>query len=556
VIQQLKNMLINNMSPEERKAAFEYEILHLIIYDGKIDQEEKLILDSIAPLYFFPEEANITVDEWDSIADRLQRRLNISGNEQKIDKDKNNFYLFRNIVKRLLEPGHKNLPQKNFHWLCDWLSLQHDDTMDYWKLPEYKHCGDMLLPNEFQIFPQNLELQNSPSGKISNSYDEWKKKPIPTDPVIIKVDESAVFARVEVTLQKSAEGSVLNELDIMLQSTKSLLSKMAFPLEEGTQVKFIDVLEANQEVWFAGDVHGDLLAFEAACDCFERYSSENAKFVFLGDFIDRGVYDLEVIHAFLKRVSNSPQKYAWIVGNHDLGLTYSTDCNCFESRTSPAEFTDWLNSRKDDANIARVGKNLIELVKFLPRAIFFPGLLAAHAGFPHSDLWDELKTKADFSSLDSINDFVHNRIHLSKRKMPNRSSFSSQFGSADFMDFREVCNQLGIKLDSMIRGHDHIADSKARWVRPGKMKRGNFEYRVLTINTLCYNQSGEINPYTEQNPRYPTIAKWKAGEILPTPYVIKLSAEIVNQYAKPCSNCGKPRIENTCTCNYIPGKAI
>ena len=544
------------MTEEERWHAFEVEIIRYVIFDNRIESDEKILIDSIAPLYFRDaQKINLPAERWDEIYARLNEVLPKATRDNKERENSSFIYknLAKNIIFRLVEPQHKNLPKKNFHWFCDWLLKQHAPENDYWVIPNLKHLGNSIEQTTSSIFKTFTPKENIigyPSEIISSSYNKWKQIPVAPDEVEIKLDEESLINKLKIVFDPIKSDKWQNELKSLLENTTKLVENMPFYKKEYGKVWFIDNLEEEQEIWFAGDVHGDLLAFEAVCQCFEGQKKENAKLIFLGDMIDRGAHELEVLYSLLTKINNFPETYGWIAGNHDIGMVFSDDEQLFKSRTTPAEFTSYLNEQINNETLVSIGKLLIEISNHLPQAIFFPGLLATHGGFPHSDLWENIKQPSDLMEEQCLIDFTHNRIHLSKNKIPNRASHSSQFGSEDFSGFRAICQKIGLDVKSMVRGHDHVSatDHSARWDRPTKVRRGDFEARVLTINTLCYNQTGEMSSYSPANPRKPVIARWRVGDTFPTPYVINLSSNIVDRYIKPCKICKKPTIESACNC--------
>ena len=540
---------ISEMDRGERWKAFELEVLFGIIIDSKIEEDEKILMNCIAPLYLGIDHVPIIhTEHWRKVKANLDRALKNKTTKQLLK------FMVERITRRLIEPNHIKLPKKNYHWFCDWLFKQHNDTEDYWDFPETKRKDDFAekeAGDRFEIEIPNEKKVGYPSEIISSSYNQWKGQPVPPKEENIIPSETGLAESLSQTLDMSNTGRLLGELETLLENSTELMAKMAFAQDTSNPVWFVDEVDPEQEIWFAGDVHGDLLAFEAVCQCFEKHQNKNAKLIFLGDLVDRGAHHLEVIYSLLSKINDTPNTYGWIAGNHDLGLQFSTEKNCFSSKTSPAEFPDLLNKYPENNVLISIGKSFIKIANKLPQAIFFPGLLAAHGGFPHSDLWDCIKQPSDFFTKQCLTDFTHNRIHHSKKKFPNRKRSGSQFGSEDFSNFLNLCHDLNIPINSMVRGHDHISDQTARWDRPTQVRKGDYEARVLTINSLSYTQTGEMSPYAPDNPRQPVIARWQEGDILPTPYVINLSSDIVENYIKPCSVCNKPTIEQTCTCEMV-----
>ena len=176
-------------------------------------------------------------------------------------------------------------------------------------------------------------------------------------------------------------------------------------------------------VWFVGDVHGDLLALEAALEQIERSGdSAGIRIVFLGDLFDDGAHGAEVVLRVFELVLDGPMQITVLAGNHDEALSYDGDT--FQSSVLPSDFTDWLNANREDEWTVRLGKLIIEFFERAPRAIFFPdGLLATHGGMPHTDRHPELEATGNWNDPRNLQDFVWTRAHPRARKrIPNRTS--------------------------------------------------------------------------------------------------------------------------------------
>lgn len=228
----------------------------------------------------------------------------------------------------------------------------------------------------------------------------------------------------------------------------------------------IDAVEEANPLWIIGDLHGDLLALEAALLQIHRHAATDGAtphLIFLGDFIDDEGYALEVLLRVFELILEAPERISVIAGNHDEALSY--DGSRFASSVSPSDFADFLNANLAHEWIERAGKVAMRLTAHVPRALFFPdGLLVAHGGFPLSDLHPALIETADWNHPDCLSDFVWSRAHpKARRKMPNRFTRGSQFGFEDFAEFCALSARLGRPVTHMARGHDHVDDRYAMY---------------------------------------------------------------------------------------------
>ncbi len=566
---------IEEMSHEEREAVFRDEILAFFVEDPTFDEEETNLIEAMKILYRVPDFDRQTA-EW-LTAEWLGPVLQSNRGRSKLELDAE---LYKIVYKRLHEPGHINLPDKNYIRIEEWQRYRakesetpiqaipetslpdgtEDDSAHRTKEPEpesfgnrvglqLQHLEPTLVIEDDQQLADDLppSVLDSP-GKVKLPEPEW-----------IQIDKEVLLGRVEELLDPTHER--IEEITEKIAATcmsQSETLDLAFGTNifhkerEDSVIAVEQELDTDAEIWFAGDVHADLLGFEAVVQAFESNAGQNAKLIFLGDMIDRGIHDIEVVMSLWHYIYENPGRYGWLVGNHDEGLQWKADDRMFWSSVNPATFQDWLNQRTDDKAIVAFGVWFVALVSRLPRALFLPGLLAAHGGFPHRDTWPHINSFSDLKDSRCLGDFVWNRWTHSKLKRPNRSSSASTFGAEDFHGFRDVCSKrLGFTIEGMVRGHDHVntRDHSERWERREEVRRASFKGRILTINTMSHNQRGDwLGDNTPPNPRAPTLARWRQGELLPTPVIVDLSAELVNWYAPECPNCHHPNQTGATMC--------
>ena len=277
-------------------------------------------------------------------------------------------------------------------------------------------------------------------------------------------------------------------------------------------------------LWFVGDLHGDLLALEAALALVHRDASDGPppRIVFLGDLFDDGGYGLEVLLRVFELILESPATVCFIAGNHDEALGYTGAG--FTATVSPSDFSEFLNAHLAHEWITRAGKLAVRLAASAPRALFFPdGLLATHGGFPLVDLHDMLRATRDWNDPRCLTDFTWTRAHpRARKKLPNRSSRGSQFGYEDFAAFCALATELERPVTHMVRGHDHADDRF-------EIYPAYTAHPVLTTVALSRRLPRELfGPHV----RVPTVARWIEGALpqvhrllVPDPIVHELFPE-------------------------------
>ncbi|HEX2201875.1 MAG TPA: metallophosphoesterase [Longimicrobium sp.] len=286
------------------------------------------------------------------------------------------------------------------------------------------------------------------------------------------------------------------------------------------------------EVWFVGDLHGDLLALEAALQHVDRSGGgADARIVFLGDLFDDGRHAAEVLLRVFELFLDGPMRVTVVAGNHDEALEEGDDGR-FRSSVLPSDFTDWLNAEAQAGHpwAARLGRVVVRFFRRAPRALFFPdGLLVAHGGVPHTDLHPVLEAEGNWNDPRVLTDFVWLRAHPRARKrIPNRTTRGSEFAREDFAAFCALATRLGRPVARMIRGHDHVEERFA--VFPAWAA-----HPALTINTLSHRLPREVFGDYE---RVPVVARWVRGE-LPEVRRLFVPPELVREvYPEPAQGGG------------------
>ena len=292
-------------------------------------------------------------------------------------------------------------------------------------------------------------------------------------------------------------------------------------------------------LWIIGDLHGDLLALEAALALIQAEAQAGAapaRIIFLGDLFDDEGFGLEILLRIFELILAAPDHICVVVGNHDEALSY--DGSRFASSVSPGDFAEFLNANLAHEWIERAGKLAVRFFAQAPHALFLPdGLLVAHAGFPLTDLHARLEETADWNDTACLADFTWTRAHpTARRKMPNRFTRGSQFGHEDFAAFSALSARLGRPVTHMVRGHDHVEDRYA--VYPAYEA-----HPILTTVAISRRLPREsFGPYA----RVPTVARYVAGA-LPQVHRLHIPPDVIDAiFPQPCS-AAEPSLEEEST---------
>lgn len=278
----------------------------------------------------------------------------------------------------------------------------------------------------------------------------------------------------------------------------------------------------DDALWFIGDLHGDLLALEAALALIRNHpihGSADARIIFLGDLFDDEGFGLEVLLRIFELIAANPATVCIVAGNHDEALGH--EVNRFTSTVSPSDFSEFLNNNEADEAIIRAGRLAIRFFQNAPRALFFPdGLLVAHGGFPLADLHPRLQETGDWNAPSCLSDFVWARAHpTARKKLPNRFTRGSQFGYEDFAAFCSVASSLGRPVTHMVRGHDHVEE---RYQAYAAYKANP----VLTTVALSRRLSREfVGPFE----RFPAVALYTENS-LPQVFRLHIPPDLVREF--------------------------
>ena len=337
------------------------------------------------------------------------------------------------------------------------------------------------------------------------------------------------------------------EIQEYLSFLKQGKIKMAFDYEVGKSDPLHVVREnssfAGREIWFIGDIHGDLLAFQSAIAFINSNSKSKPIYVLLGDIFDRNDFSLNVVLAVLRLLKNSPDSVFMIAGNHDDGLSWDENGRKFSSVITPQQYTDYLNAIDDDL-ISSLMAEFIKVLKILPLGLVLPnGLLATHGGVPSrpdrsvKNIWEGLKPQEIKKLIaDKRLEFQRNRF---MGEVSSGSKLAPEFSWVEIINFSHaVESAYGAQISALLRGHDHCDLCRHEWAKSsfkGNENCRDFErvQNVLTMTTMTLMDDGEkrISGFLKREVSCPSVAHYIDGTPLPKVYTLEFSAEEVKNFS-------------------------
>jgi hypothetical protein len=380
---------------------------------------------------------------------------------------------------------------------------------------------DALLPNDDPV----VDEQPVATDPATEPVEALREEPpaVPATPPVVDVRDLgwlAVRERVTAAATRSHLRDVVERMEALLDRDGGPMllfdDHRTDPKDRAIRVSHLDT---GAPLWIVGDLHGDLLALEAAIELVRTTNAPGGstpRLVFLGDLFDDGGYGLEVLLRVFELILEAPGSICIVAGNHDVALRYTGAG--FDATVAPWDFSEFLNANLAHEWITRAGKLAVRMFAAAPRALFLPdGLLVTHGGFPLVDLHAGLRESGDWNDARCLDDFTWTRAHpRARKKIPNRMSRGSQFGYEDFAAFCDLSAELGRPVSHMVRGHDHVDERY-------EIYPAYSAHPVLTTVALSRRLAREsFGPYE----RVPTIAAWVSGS-LPQVYRLCIPAELV-----------------------------
>ncbi len=267
-----------------------------------------------------------------------------------------------------------------------------------------------------------------------------------------------------------------------------------------------------------GDLHGCYSCLKGAITqarFFEKVAAykadpENAPFpklVFLGDYIDRGIFGLNgVLRGVLQIFCTAPEHVVVLRGNHEYFVEFK---GSVYGGVKPSEAIDMLKPLVP----MDVFKDYIELFETLPTLYLFDRTVFVHGGIPRDRLFKER-----FSDLSSLNDSdMRFQMIWSDPSSADVIPAELQEQSARFAFGRLQAQRFLHKLGchTLIRGHEKVIEGFRRvYDEPGLL--------LITLFSAGGSDNDDLPPYSAYRGVTPAALTLlhEAGESHLTPWEI------------------------------------
>ncbi len=223
----------------------------------------------------------------------------------------------------------------------------------------------------------------------------------------------------------------------------------------------------SENVFFVGDLHGDLGAAKTVLETFTRY--EDYTLVFLGDYADRGPYQVETVNLILALGIISPDRVIILRGNH-------------ESERVALQYGFFMDVKRKHSD--SVFRSYMHAFEALPIAgLSKSGVFACHGGIPEgvnsiSDLLTPDRHNINFEDNTILqlvwNDPVDSEILFGNNI---RGANIRSYGRKAFDEFSK---NLGVRL--MFRAHQVFPEGCKSF----------FNGRLVSVFSTEYN--GRVQP--------------------------------------------------------------
>jgi len=302
--------------------------------------------------------------------------------------------------------------------------------------------------------------------------------------------------------------ALINDMTVKFDTAKNTTAWFT-PLDRQNSIYVQkDTAAIHQSLYFHADFHGDVKSFAAFLQVLKNRNiinndwqiRDNNKIVFLGDYIDRGFYGLEVLYTLIILKLYNPQSVYILRGNHE-------NSNIYESYNW-GELSKKLQSQHINENIFL--SKLDAFFDTLPSALYIqiPNgnfLLFTHGAHNHDDI--------------TLKDFLHSPKNFNAFAFSDHQLSPTPFNTYAWSDYEPMdtanteiplnerkAGYLYYKIpttawmdehavDTIIHGHSH--DQTQLWGRDFREQTHNPKGRVYGLPIAPDTTYGKTGNFTD-----------------------------------------------------------
>ncbi len=268
----------------------------------------------------------------------------------------------------------------------------------------------------------------------------------------IKAFEEFFVSILDTAIESLEKFPPINE-DVFNNAQKIEDVKEKTPFRKGS-IYFMPANE-NDIFYVIGDLHGDLNSFKTFFENvqFLKNPEKNVKIIFLGDYIDRGLYGINILLCIIFLKINFNEQIIMLRGNHEMWK--EEDGQIYSTAKGDNMFLEFWKDYFGMDTLRKIKDFFDKLPVIL---IISNGLIFVHGGIPRPQVsengnWDYnfLKNLNALNSPQTLEEILWSRPE-------EKDDVIITFGSPDFSfakrHFNLFMEKIGGKI--MIRAHDAV----------------------------------------------------------------------------------------------------
>ncbi len=243
-------------------------------------------------------------------------------------------------------------------------------------------------------------------------------------------------------------------------------------------------MQKNHRYFVIGDIHADATSLQLLLKHIYSISKEDkTTIIFLGDYLDRGDDDLEVLNIVFKLKIRHPENVILLKGNHE---DYAFEKEDIIPHFLPADFYDfYYETFKENELSEKLFITVFSKLKIFLKLKDLKGheILLVHGGIPQryflepfSTMEDMVDHSSDLFKKEKIKkDILHSFIWNDPTEVDMKENLKKKRGFFSQKDFEYFMEKYNIK--TIIRGHEY--DKKNNL--PYKFNFGKDGKEIITV---------------------------------------------------------------------------